>query len=118
MSRKNYTNYNNMSSNTEPEKVVVEPAVDVTEKMVEETTVDVTEEVVTEPENKPVYAYVDNCEKLNIRKNPNKNADVRCVIPAKTEVTIDLAKSTVDWYSVCTASGIEGFCMKNFLTIK
>lgn len=119
MSKKNYTNYNSMSSNVEPE-VVVEPAVEETvEEVVKvETTEDVVEAVEEPTVNVPVYAYVDKCEKLNVRKNPSKTADIACVIPAKSTVTIDMSKSTNDWYSVCTAAGIEGFCMKNFLTIK
>lgn len=117
MSKKNYTNYNNMSVNAEPvvepvvEETVVEPAI-----MVEEPVAEVEPEVIVEPV--PVYGYVDKCEKLNVRKSPTKHADAVCVIPAKTEVMIDTDKSTNDWYSVRTAAGVEGFCMKNFITIK
>lgn len=116
MSRKNYTNYSNVNANAEPVAVpenVVEPTVD-TEPV---ATVEAPE-VAVEPEVKTVYGFVDNCDKLNIRKKPTKNSEAICVINAKAEVEIDETNSTNDWYSVRTAAGIEGFCMKNFITLK
>lgn len=126
MSRKNYTNYSNVKSNSTPveEKPIMNESVeevvaDVVETEVEETVETVeAPEVVVEESAEPVYGVVDKCEKLNIRKNPNKNSEPVCVVPAKTELMIDSDKSTSDWYSVRTAAGVEGFCMKNFITIK
>lgn len=123
MSKKNYTNYNNMSNNPEPvvEKSFMNEPIEEVEEVTEAVaTTDPIEapEVVEEPEVKTVYGYVDKCEKLNIRKRPSKNAEVVCVAPAKSEVMIDTDKSTNDWFSVRTAAGIDGFCMKNFITIK
>lgn len=119
MSKKNYTNYNNMSANAESvvnTPIMNEPIEEVAVEEVVEPVVEAEPEVAAEPT--PVYGFVDKCEKLNVRKSPTKHADAVCVIPAKTEVMIDTDKSTNDWYSVRTAAGVEGFCMKNFITIK
>ena len=35
-----------------------------------------------------------------------------------SEVEIDLGNSTDDFYKICTASGAEGYCQKEFITIK
>lgn len=66
----------------------------------------------------PIIGIVGGCKKLNIRAEPCGDADVISVIDVDKEVIIDLEKSTEDWYGVCTASGVEGYCMKKFITIK
>lgn len=77
--------------------------------------------VETEPEIAPatslMFGVVANCAKLNIRKVPNQNAEIITVVPVNTELMIDIANSTNEWYSVCTVGGIEGFCMKQYITI-
>ena len=74
-----------------------------------------TEEVTTEP---AIIGMVFNCIKLNVRKKPTKAGDVLCIIEAGTEVIIDTEKSTNTWYYVTTPSGIEGYCMKQFIEVK
>ena len=61
---------------------------------------------------------VIDCVNLNIRKEPNLNSAVLCTVPASTKLLIDMAKSTMTWLYVYTESGIEGFCMKQFVGIK
>ena len=61
---------------------------------------------------------VSDCERLNVRKAPSRNAAVVAEINVYSEVMIDINNSTSDWYNICTASGVEGFCMKDFITIK
>lgn len=82
---------------------------------------EVTNEVVVEPsvEEMPKVAMgvLLNCEKLNVRTEPNKEADVVLVANSKTEFVIDESNSTEDWFSVRTAAGIEGFCMKKFVAV-
>lgn len=46
-----------------------------------------------------VIGVVTDCLKLNIREKPSKD-------------------SNDDWYAVCTATGIEGFCMKKFVAVR
>jgi len=75
----------------------------------------VDDETVTEEVN--VIAHVVNCEKLNVRKEPKKNAEIICAIKEGTEVTIDHTESTIDFYKVCLISGVQGFCMKEFIAI-
>lgn len=61
---------------------------------------------------------VANCNKLNVREKPNLNAAIVCEINSKTELVIDEGESTDEFYKVFTASGIEGFCMKKFITVQ
>lgn len=64
------------------------------------------------------FGIVSDCEKLNIRKVPTRNSQIVTIVPVNTELMVDLANSTSDWYSICTSSGIEGFCMKQYVTIQ
>ena len=133
MSNKNYTNYSAMSFKKPAEKAVepveVKEEVAVEPAPVEEVA-EVAEEVVTETPQTPVVeqpkseppkatvGVVTGCAKLNVREAANADADVVCVISEGSDVTINRIKSTVDFYAVCTAAGIEGYCMKKFITVK
>lgn len=75
-----------------------------------------TEIEVTEPIK--VYGVVTDCLRLNIRTEPNKEADVAMIVTCLDEVEVDLDASTDEWYAVCTVTGIEGFCMKKFIAIR
>ena len=61
---------------------------------------------------------VTNCKKLNVREKPTVEAPVVCEIVCQTELMIDEKESTEEFYKVCTAAGIEGFCMKKFIAIQ
>lgn len=75
-------------------------------------------EDVIEPEiSEPIEGIVSGCERLNVREEPNKNADIVCVIEKDASVIIDVDDSTDSFYKVCTEAGAEGYCMKNFITI-
>ena len=81
-------------------------------------TIDETAEVIEPIE--PVKTHtgvVYNCEKLNIRKSASKDSDVVTIVDAGSELLIDSAKSTYNFYKVCTASGIEGYCMAEFVKV-
>ena len=67
---------------------------------------------------KTVYGCVDGCSRLNIRKSPNVNATPLCIVDAGTKLTINEAKSTTDWYSVVTPSGVKGYCMRKFVVVE
>lgn len=95
-------NYRKMSTESE-----VEQAVDIVEPA---------PSVQAEPE--PVVGVVVGCGKLNIRKEPNVSGEIVYEALFKSELIIDVDKSTDEWFSVCTAAGIEGFCMKKFVEIK
>ena len=127
---KNYHNYKNYSKpNTEPEKVEEVVTPEVTEEpiieevsVVEEAVVEtVQEELTPAPQSKAPAAtigVVAGCAMLRVRAAANTNADIICEIAVNTEVIIDKQKSTADFYKVCTSAGVEGFCMKKFITVK
>lgn len=60
---------------------------------------------------------VENCTKLNVRFKPNPKSDVVCVLDANTEVLIEEDGSTDDFYKIYASSGIEGYCMKKYITV-
>lgn len=125
MSKNRYTNYQNMSANTEPKVVPnpVEVVEDVVETPMEETVEDVVEpvkETVEAPETKAPsnVGVVSGCDKLRVRKAPSLSAGVVCIINESSAVVIDDACSTTEFYKVCTEAGVEGYCMKKFITVK
>ena len=61
---------------------------------------------------------VINCDKLNIRKKPDFNADVVGMVDVGTVLTIDVTGSTEDFYKVRIKSGMFGFCMKEFVEVR
>ena len=64
-----------------------------------------------------VTGIVVNCERLNVRRDPQRDAPIVCVINKNTEVMIDESGSTRHFYKICTASGIEGFCVRDYIAI-
>ena len=62
--------------------------------------------------------FVDNCEHLRVRKESNVDSEELCIINKLSEVVIDLDNSTDYFYKVTTSEGVEGYCMKKFITIK
>lgn len=60
---------------------------------------------------------VSNCTQLNIRKEPSETSEVIMVVSSHDKLMIELDESTDDWFKVCTAAGIEGFCMKKYVTV-
>ena len=75
------------------------------------------EQVEREPEPQKL-GIVINCNNLNIRKHPDLNSDIICAIKRSTEVMIDDNESTEDFYKICTVSGIEGFCIKQYIEVR
>lgn len=69
----------------------------------------------TEPE--VLTGIVADCRKLNVRKAPDKNAPIICTIPVGSEVEILVDESTDEFYRIYTASGLEGFCMRDYIAV-
>lgn len=69
-------------------------------------------------EKSSVYGVVTDCLRLNIREAPKADAEIATVIDALSEVMVDMDGSTDEFYKVCTASGIEGFCMRKFIAVR
>lgn len=61
---------------------------------------------------------VVSCLRLHIYSEPNVDSEIVCKIRYSTEVEIDVGESTEDFYKIYTAIGAEGFCQKEFITIK
>lgn len=67
---------------------------------------------------KPVYGTVANCDRLNVRKKPHRASEVLTVIEEDETVEITMYESTKSWYYVKTESGVEGYCMKDYIVRK
>lgn len=65
-----------------------------------------------------VCGVVTDCLKLNVREAASPDAEVLAVIDALSEVVVDADASTNEFYKVRTTAGVEGFCMKKFITLK
>lgn len=74
------------------------------------------EETVVEVET--VVGVVSGCEKLNLREEASKDSKVLSILNKGTELVVSTEESTEDFYKVITATGVEGYCMKKFITIK
>lgn len=53
---------------------------------------------------------------LNVRSNPNLSSDILSTIEGGQEVTIIGEYS--NFYKVVTPFNLEGYCMKNYITLK
>lgn len=69
-------------------------------------------------EKKKTIGVVTNCVKLNVRNKPEDKAKILTEVPVLSELEIEKEKSTDKWYKVTTASGISGFCMKQFVSVE
>ena len=124
MSKHNYSQYSKKHAN--PVNEVVEPVVEDVETTVvapvEPVEVKMESKIDTpiEPKRKSEAkkGVVTNCAKLNVRANPTTDADVIAVLDNHSEVEIDMARSAGEWFKICTAAGVEGFCMRKFVNAK
>lgn len=102
----------------EPAETVVEPieiAVEDVEQEPKIEEVKIEEPKIEEPES--IVGIVTDCLKLNVREHPNSTAAILGVITASTDLIIIEEESTKDFYKICTSAGLEGYCMKKFITI-
>ena len=115
---KNYQNYKNYSAVSSEEVIpaVDEPTTETT--MQDEVSETDTQNETFEPVVETVTGVVTDCVKLRVRKQPNTSAEVIQELEVSSEVIIDTNKSTNEFYKVCTAAGLDGYCMKKFITLK
>lgn len=59
-----------------------------------------------------------NCFSLNIRQDANKNSKILSVVKKNDVVSIDMANSTFEFFKVKTSDGIDGYCVRKFITLK
>lgn len=70
-------------------------------------------------ERKPdIMGVVAGCALLNVRAEPSLDAEIACQIVDGAELVIDETDSTEFFYRVCTATGVEGYCMKEYVVIR
>ena len=105
-----HTNYSKMSANKKNISDKNEEKVEKVEEVVEPKIV----EEVYKPE-KCRKGFVIGCTRLNIRKKPNINSDVVCVVDAGTELFIINSDSTNEWFEVIEADGEKGYCIKKYV---
>lgn len=115
MSKKDYTRFSN-NPNKPISNQVIEPAT-AFEGIINDQIVEPAQEIPSVEPVKEVKGVVVDCVRLNVRKNPEPKAEILCAVDAKQDLLIDEAHSTEDFYKVCTAAGIEGYCMKKFVAI-
>lgn len=74
-----------------------------------------------ETKRAPVPGSVSNCDKLNIRKLPSMKSEVLTILDSKSEILVNPDELKFDelndvyFYKVTTASGIEGYCVTDFI---
>ena len=126
---KNYSKFSQKKENVNleeifPETEVVEadskqePIMDTVVEAEAEQAQEIVEESQNVEEATPTVGFVDNCEHLRVRKESNVDSEELCVINKLSEVVIDLDNSTDYFYKVKTSEGVEGYCMKKFITVK
>lgn len=71
----------------------------------------------TATQKESVLGLVRDCANLRVRKAPDDKAEVLGIVPVDTEVMIDEEESTGEFYKVYTDSGLEGFCMRQYIAI-
>lgn len=123
-------NIEELNQNIEEVTEVTEETVNEVEESTnetEETTEEVTEEV-TEPEvivpsiennveNNEVIGKISGFEKIYVRKEASKDSEPVGIVTDKDYLSIDVARSTDDFYKVITSNGLEGYCVKEFVKI-
>lgn len=88
------------------------------ENMVTEETEDEEAEAVEKESEEADVIFVGtviNCGKLNLREKPSLQGKVICELNKGTELMVDRAESTDEWYKVYLESGLSGFCMKDYI---
>ena len=99
----------------------VEESINETEENTEEVTDEVTEPEVIVPsiennvENNEVIGKISGFEKLYVRKEASKDSEPVGIVTDKDDLSIDVARSTDDFYKVITSNGLEGYCVKEFV---
>ena len=126
---KNYSKFSQKKENVNLEEIFPEteaveadaeqePIMDPVVEEEAEQTQEIVEESQKVEESVQTVGFVDNCECLRVRKESNVDSEELCIISKLSEVVIDLDNSTDYFYKVTTSEGVEGYCMKKFITIK
>ena len=104
-------NYNQMSKKNYDKTETVEQV----ENPIEDTPIETEPVEPAKPE--PVEGTV-GCEKLYVRSDATIDSDPVGVINRDSKVFVYEDESTEEFYKVCTATGLEGYCMKKFISVQ
>ena len=126
---KNYSKFSQKKENVNLEEIFPEteaveadaeqePIIDPVVEAEAEQAQEIVEESQKVEEAVQTVGFVDNCEHLRVRKESNVDSEELCIISKLSEVVIDLDNSTDYFYKVKTSEGVEGYCMKKFITVK
>lgn len=126
---KNYSKFSQKKENVNLEEIFPEteavkadaeqePIMDPVVESEAEQAQEIVEESQKVEEAVQTVGFVDNCEHLRVRKESNVDSEELCIISKLSEVVIDLDNSTDYFYKVKTSEGVEGYCMKKFITVK
>ena len=69
-------------------------------------------------ENSILDEQTENIKEQEVGLCEDAARNVIGVVTCLDELEIDMGDSNDDWYAVCTATGIEGFCMKKFVAVR
>ena len=105
-------NYNQTSKKTYDKTESVEQI----ETPIDETPIE-TEPIEQLTESEPIEGTV-GCEKLNVRSDATIDSEPVGIINRGSKVFIYEDESTEEFYKVCTATGLEGYCMKKFISVQ
>ena len=104
-------NYNQMSKKNYDKTEAVEQV----ENPIEETSIE-TESI--EPAKPEPIEGVVGCEKLYVRSDATVDSEPIGVINRDSKVFVYEDESTEEFYKVCAATGLEGYCMKKFISVQ
>ena len=124
----NYTNYSNKNiANNQEAADAVEEKVANEEQAVEEKAANESQQNIPDPESdinatsndetSELIGYVTDCVKLNVREAASKDSNALCEIILNSKVIVDEENSTDDFYKVTTETGVEGYCMKQYINV-
>lgn len=111
MSKHNYTNYSKKNRNSDEAVVPMSMRASMPEP---EKTPDVNDTT----DSGSIYGVVDNCRRLNVREKPSVEAEILTALKAGSEVRLLKDEMENGFYKICTASGLEGYCMCEYIVLK
>lgn len=107
--------YNKMY-NAEDQQVVSETVEDAVVETAE--TIETVEATVKVDKPKFTTGIVVGCTKLNVRENPDMTGNILCELMVSSKVKVNIANKYDDWFHVRTDAGVEGYCMKKYISTK
>ena len=66
----------------------------------------------------PLHGVVVNCLWAPVHEKSNNESDIICELGCLSEVEVDESKSIDAFFYICTPSGDEGYCLKEFIVLR